>query len=195
MNAPLTSSGSFDPLAPAGGGVSTTGATVSSSFKPGSFVSAAIDNTAFFLKRPKGDAEADKLLARDTRMKVISSDSSYVKAELDSGEVGFVPAVMVSDPSVALPGLPPSGNEVQVYPPIDGVQPLPAYDPANMPADGVPPVIDPTAPVPGTTILTTPSTELPPGIDDVTPSTTPEAPAPADAGAATPPVVTPKPEQ
>ena len=41
-------------------------------FAAGQFVRAVMDNTAFFKERPKGDADADKLLARGTSMKVIS---------------------------------------------------------------------------------------------------------------------------
>ena len=198
MNTPLTSSGSFDPLAPAGG-VVRTGTSSVTSFKPGQFVRATIDNTAFFAKRPKGDADADKLLTRDTQMKVISSDSSYVKVELDSGEVGFVPSVMVNDPNAPMAGVAGDPSNGMIYPPLPPgsgpVEPLPNLNPTNTPPDGIPPVIavDPTAPVPpagglpsvpdapgGTTPAAAPapapsapapstSAPLPPGGEDVTP--------------------------
>jgi hypothetical protein len=165
MNAPLTSSGDFDPLAPAGGANRTGGSNSGSSFKPGQFVHAMIDNTAFFSKRPKGDADADKLLARNTPMKVVSSDSSYVKVELDSGEVGFVPAVMVVDPNTAS-----AENDPGLYMPGSGpVEPLPNLTPSNLPPDGIPPIIDPSAPIPGD-----PGDAVPP-------------PAPGDAAAPVPP--------
>jgi hypothetical protein len=166
-------------LAPAGGSVSTRSESSGASFKPGQFVRATIDNTAFFSKRPKGDGDADKLLARDTQMKVISSDSSYVKVELDSGEVGFVPTVMVNDPSSVAAA--PGSNAVQVYPPVGptgGIEPLPTFDTSELPPPGaIPPIIpvDPNAPAPlpaGTNAPATPggAPPLPPGIDDVTPS-------------------------
>ena len=85
MNRPI-SSGDFDPLRPPGSdnyGSSQSAAT----FAAGSFVRAAMNNTAFFKNRPKGSADADKLLTRGTSMKVISHRDSYVKVELDSGEV------------------------------------------------------------------------------------------------------------
>lgn len=202
MNAPLTTSGSFDPLAPAGGGIRTT-TTASTTFKPGQFVRASIDNTAFFSKRPKGDADADKLLARDTNMKVISSDSSYVKVELDSGEVGFVPAVMVNDPNAPLVG-PADGNS-GIYPPIDGtgaVEPLPTFDTSGLPpADSVPPIIDPTtgAPMPAVTdpgavapVQVAPAPAPAPGTAPATPATTPAA-APSPAPAPAPKTTTPLP--
>lgn len=184
MNAPLTSSGDFDPLSPAGGVVRSGGATSGTTFKPGQFVHAMIDNTAFFTKRPKGDADADKLLARNTQMKVVSSDSSYVKVELDSGEVGFVPSVMVVDPNTAAAENSAAGLYLPL-PPGGAVEPLPNLTPSNMPPDGIPPIIDPSAPIPGdpgavpvpppadgaTTPVPAPSTPaapvpLPPGIDD-----------------------------
>lgn len=119
MNGPMQQ-GMFDPLQAPGSG--QAGAVlVRSPFESGSFVSAMIDNTAFFNKRPSGDADADQLLPRGTSMKVISGDSSHIKVELDSGEVGWVPTMMVEDPSRAkvMPiddFATPNPNEVQIYP-------------------------------------------------------------------------------
>lgn len=186
MNAPLTSSGSFDPLSPAGGSV-RTGTSTGSAFKAGQFVQATIDNTAFFNKRPKGDADADKLLTRNTSMKVISSDSSYVKVELDSGEVGFVPAVMVQDPSTAVTDT----SGMVVYPPLPPgggiVEPLPNLTPTDVPPGGVPPVIsvEPSAPVPPAPAAA--------GDPSTAPATAPADPAaaPAAPAAPTPPPLPP----
>ncbi len=148
MTQPI-SSGDFDPLRPPGSGNSNVSA--GPSFRAGQFVRAAMDNTAFFKNRPKGDMDADKLLARGTSMKVISNSASYVKVELDSGEVGFVPTVMVEDPSAAASanGAPVNPGEFQVYPPLGGYgEPLPPVDPAGLPPEGaIPTVIDPEAPV------------------------------------------------
>ncbi len=145
MNAPI-SSGSFDPLSAPG---SERGMNVTSgpSFSAGQFVRASLDNTAFFKKRPNGDADADKVLSRGTSMKVISTSGSYLKVELDSGDIGFVPSVMVEDPNAA-PSVPMTGtNEYQVYPPVPGAgfgEPLPVIDPAGLPPEGaIPTVIDP----------------------------------------------------
>ncbi|RYD24982.1 MAG: hypothetical protein EOP87_25215 [Verrucomicrobiaceae bacterium] len=190
MNTPLTSSGSFDPLAPAGGAVRTGAGTVSS-FKAGQFVHATIDNTAFFIKRPKGDADADKLLTRGTEMKVISSDSSYVKVELNSGEVGFVPGVMVHDPKATVAGVDGYSGDAVVYPPLppgDGiVEPLPNMTPTDVPPGGVPPIIpvDPSAPVPPAPAAA--------GDPSMAPATVPAAPgtAPATPAAPTPPPLPP----
>ena len=148
MNQPIRN-GNFDPLSPPGSGISNL-TTAGSEFTAGQFVSAIMDNTAFFNQRPKGNADADKLLTRGTSMKVISSDESYVRVELDSGEVGWVPSIMVENPASAATGAPfEAGNpgEYQVYPPVDpygGM--LPPSTPAEPPPGGtIPTVIDPEA--------------------------------------------------
>jgi hypothetical protein len=148
MTGPI-SSGDFDPLRPPGGNVGS-GVTTTSAFKAGQFVRASINNTAFFKTRPKGDADADKLLTQGTSMKVISNSGSYVKVELDSGEVGFVPSVMLEDPNAAPTTPMMNPGEYQVYPPLPGTgigEPLPPLDPTGLPPDGaIPTVIDPDAP-------------------------------------------------
>lgn len=161
MSTPL-SSGDFDPLrAPGSNNAAAAGS--STSFKAGQFVRASIPNTAFFKSRPKGDADADKLLVLGTSMKVISNSGSYVKVELDSGEIGFVPSVMLEDPNAAA-GTPvtPIG-EYQVYPPIPGTgmgEPLPVIDPAGLPPEGaIPTVINPDAPAPAPVPGITPTTD------------------------------------
>lgn len=147
MTGPITS-GDFDPLRPPGGNIVTV-SSVGSNFTAGQFVRTAMDNTAFFKSRPKDNAEADKLLPRNTSMKVISTSGSYLKVELDSGDIGFVPAVMVEDPKRSQAPATPLGGEIQVYPPIQtGIgEPLPVIDPASQPPEGaIPTVIDPDAP-------------------------------------------------
>lgn len=109
------SSGSFDPLDPAGGGGQTP-PLVDGGYKPGEFVKTSMHNAAFFKERPKGDADADKLLSANTPMKVISSDGSYLKVELDSGEIGYIPAVMVIDQSGSATTDPYADGAVQVWP-------------------------------------------------------------------------------
>lgn len=150
MTGPITS-GDFDPLRPPGGNIGSAAKTTPT-FKAGQFVRAAMDNTAFFKVRPKGDADADKLLARGTSMKVISYSGSYVKVELDSGEIGFIPSIMLEDPNAVTNQTPLTNpGEYQVYPPLPGGSgiggPLPVIDPAGLPPEGaIPTVIDPDAP-------------------------------------------------
>lgn len=179
MTAPV-SSGGYDPLGPPGGKINNNTTSTGPSYKAGQFVRAAMDNTALFKVRPNGDADADKLLKRGTSMKVISTSGSYVKVELDSGEIGFVPTIMVEDPN-AVPTTPvASPGEYQVYPPLPGVgtgtgEMLPPLDPAGLPPEGaIPTVIDPDAPS-----VTAPVPPLTPGTGETFPAPT------------TPPVVEP----
>ena len=195
MNGPI-SSGDFDPLRPPGSNLNLSTSS-EPSFRPGQFVEASMDNTAFFKTRPKGDADADKLLTRGTSMKVAQSDGSYLKVELDdTGEVGWVPSVMVADPNAQPAGLPGSPGEFQIYPPLPGgdpgaITPLPLLDPAGQPPPGsIPAIIDPTAPIP------TDPTAVPPLTPVEVPDTTTPVPAPSPAPApGTPPVTPPTKEE
>ncbi len=162
MNAPITRGG-YDPLLPAGSSNAPI-QTVGPTFSGGQFVRAAMDNTAFFKSRPNGDADADKLLKRGSSMKVISNSNSYVKVELDSGEIGFVPTVMLEDPNAAAQVPIVNPGEYQIYPPLPGTGngvPLPVIDPAGLPPEGaIPTVIDPDAPAVTSPVPpVTPSTE------------------------------------
>jgi hypothetical protein len=162
MSGPITR-GAYDPLLPAGS-AGTPAQRVGPAFSAGQFVRSSMDNTAFYKSRPNGDVDADKLLKRGTSMKVISTANSYVKVELDSGEIGFVPSVMIEDPNAAPQTTTTNPGEYQVYPPLPGTgigQPLPPLDPSGLPPEGaIPTVIDPDAPVnPAPVPPVTPTTE------------------------------------
>ncbi len=151
-----------DPLRPPAGNVDKT--DYGTALKPGEFVTAAIDNTAFYKAKPKEDQEADKLLTQGTPMKIVALSGSYTKVELDSGEVGFVPTVMIStgeaeltplegavdvgvpiinlDSEIPLPILDPS-----TAPPVDSGE-TPPVDAASLPpVEAVPPIPDPKKPI------------------------------------------------
>lgn len=146
MNRPL-SSGEFDPLRPPGSDAGPSGGQAQA-FSAGQFVRASMDNTAFFSTRPRGDMDADKLLRRGTSMKVISPSDSYTKVELDSGEVGWVPTILLEDPNAPAAPYGVNPGEYQVYPPPTGFEtPYPPTNPADLPPGGaIPTVIDPEAP-------------------------------------------------
>lgn len=181
FNRPI-SSGDFDPLGSPG--AMRTSLDSVSGFRGGQFVRAIMDNTAFYQKRPKGDADADKLLPRGTSMKVITQTDNYVKVELDSGEIGFVPAIMVEDPN-AVPDMSMYGNpnEFQVYPPMEGFEALPEVPQGEMPPEGsIPTVIDPEAPasdIPNPQVDVLP--KLPPA-QETPPTVPPASEAPATGG-------------
>jgi hypothetical protein len=180
MNAPISHNG-FDPLLTPGAGARSPDSTPA--FKAGDLARAVMDNTFFFKKLPKGGAEADKTLLRGTGMKVTRVAGSYLEVELDvTGETGYVPAVMVENASIPVPGTPPGPGPTQLYPPLPGgpgdVNPIPPLDPRGLPPDGaIPTVIDPP---------TTP---------DPVPVPTPDAvPAPVPTPGAVSPPVPPAPE-
>lgn len=185
MNAPMSSS-SFDPLSPPGSGIQQATASFGPTLAPGSFVNATIENTAFYKEKPKGNADADKLLSRGTHMKIVSSDSTYARVELDSGEIGYVPAVMIQTSEATTPVPELADGAYQVYPPLPDVgslDPLPVMDPGGIPPEGaIPAIIDPDAPAPLPT--------APISIDPI-PDLTPTEPAPATASDAPKETVTP----
>lgn len=150
LNTPI-SSGSFDPLRPPG-----TGRQKSSdsepSLTPGQFVTASIPNTAFYKEKPNNNQDADKLLDVGTAMKVVSLESNFVKVELDSGETGYVPSVMLNTGTEEPPVYTPGDGLFPEYPPLPegaDIEPLPILDPTGLPpADAIPTIIDPDAPIP-----------------------------------------------
>lgn len=175
MNAPLSSDGSFDPLGPPGGGMRNTDTGYGPLIQPGQFVTASIPNTAFYKNKPKGTEDADKLLNLGTNMRIVSNDGPYVKVELDSGEVGWVPSVMVATSN---PELSPIDGAYQIYPPLPdtgSLEPLPVIDLGGLPPEGaIPTIIDPDAPAP---LPTAPLTVNPiPDLAPAEPDAAPEIP-------------------
>lgn len=179
MNAPITSDGSFDPLAPPGGGLKQVDTGFGPALSPGQFVTASIPNTAFYKKKPKGSEDADKLIDLGTNLKIVSNDGAYVKVELDSGEVGWVPSVMVASSS---PDATPIDGAYQVYPPLPdtgSLEPLPVIDPGGLPPEGaIPTIIDPDAPAPapGAPLTVDPIPDLTPSVPEAAPEIPVEKP-------------------
>ena len=138
--------------------------------RPGQIAMVSMDNAGFYNRMPRGSADPDKLLRSGSQVKVVAREGSYLKVELDDGNVGYVPAIMVDDPASS-----PSPGEVQVYPPLPGAVPIVPLEPAdpNDPLapspEELPAVIEPE-PEPATATDTPPPP--PPMPDDLT------APAP-----------------
>lgn len=106
--------------------------------RPGEFVSAALDNTAFYKTKPVNNQEADKLFPKGTPMKLVDLSDTFAKVELDSGEVGFVPTVMLTTGDASIPLL---DGAVDVDPPmipVDGEVPLPLDPSLTSPVDPEP---------------------------------------------------------
>lgn len=138
----------IDPLRPPAGNVDS--ANLVAELRPGEFVSAAIDNTAFYKAKPQEDQAADRLLSQGTAMKIVSLSGSYAQVELDSGEVGFVPTVMLTTGAADVAPLDGTGETQVPVISLDGDVPLPVLDPSTAPPvepGGLPPV-DPAPPIP-----------------------------------------------
>jgi hypothetical protein len=183
MNRPLNTSSDFDPLARPGSGQEIPTTSYGPNLSPGQFVIANIPNTAFYKDKPQANQDADKLLPQGTNMKIVSNSSSFLKVELDSGEVGWVPAVMVVS---AIPEVVPIDGTYEVYPTLPGndeLEPLPVIDPNGLPPVGsLPAVIDPDAALlpPSEPLKIDPIPDLKPQEPEVKPEENAEVEKPAE---------------
>jgi hypothetical protein len=172
FNGPL-GGGSFDPLNTAGYQQQRDDAGMGGNyqFKAGQFVTAASNSTAFFNRKPTGNADADSLLSAGTTMRVIKTEGSFVKVELDNGSVGYVAAALLLEgQSAGAAGIVPPMSTEAVAPLPDGLQPGVAPTDLGTGAP-LPPIAPPTV------------NELPPSSLDKKPSG--EVPLPPPAGSDT----------
>lgn len=151
MNEPLTSG--YNPLDPPGGASTRLQDPYGPAFVPGSFLQTVSPSTAFFAKFPGMEDQPSKILPDYTDVKVISTRDVYVKVEVvDTGEVGYVPSVMLGekrspDEVPVTPGL----GEVLVTPGIGNGDEVPPVLPEEAPEPEVPgiqapEVVDPSRP-------------------------------------------------
>jgi uncharacterized protein YwbE len=133
----------IDPLRQPAGAQSSNSYGVD--LRPGQFVSAAVENTAFYKAKPKQDQEADKLLSQGTPMKIVAISGNHIKVELDSGEVGFVPSVMISTGEAEAAALDGGLDTLVPIVPLDSELPLPVADPDETTPETPPAVIEPDA--------------------------------------------------
>ena len=173
LNRPL-SGGGFDPLDGPGsptGSASALVAPTKPSYKRGQWVETSMPNATFFRAIPKGSARADKVLAAGTPMKVVSSTGTYLKVELDSGDIGFVPEIMVIERSAAgsQPGL-PAPDFGPVPPPVEPGINTPEVAPIPEVPDSPPPPPVPNIPSPSVpeTVPTVPDVAPPPEVPGIT---------------------------
>jgi hypothetical protein len=149
FNGPI-SGGSFNPLlSPGAQLVQPEDAGANYTFKAGQYVTAASNATAFFSKKPQGNAEADELLSAGTSMRVIKSDGSFVKVELDSGKVGFVAAALLLESGVA-------SGDTMTAPDANTTSPLVPEGQSS-----IPPIVPPSADLPESAPEAVPPLEVP----------------------------------
>lgn len=116
-------SGDFDPL-DSPGSLRTTAPVEDAGplYQTGQFLETTMPNTAFFSRIPRPNEQPARTLASATPLRVIAMQGTYVKVELESGEIGFVPAIMVGEK--------PSPNEIPIVPVTPGnVMPQPTVGP------------------------------------------------------------------
>ncbi|MBT8036579.1 MAG: hypothetical protein KJO21_03445 [Verrucomicrobiae bacterium] len=148
FNRPLGDSS--NPLDSPGRGMVVADDPYGPAFTPGTFLQTISPNTAIFSRFPRENDQPNKVLPDLTDVKVISTKGSYVKIEVvDTGEVGFVPSVMLGEKR--------SPNEVPVTLGAGEIPVTPgmALDPSDVPfvapepeIPGIEPpvVIDPSRP-------------------------------------------------
>ncbi|MGJ8676024.1 MAG: hypothetical protein ACSHX0_00760 [Akkermansiaceae bacterium] len=129
---PFEPSDGFNPLDIAGqSAVAASSDSNTDGYEQGAFLVTTSPNTILFSKFPSNASDQPSLiLAEYTDVKVISTKSSYTKIEVvDTGEVGFVPTIMLGEKR--------SENEIPVIP---GAEYLPTDEqiPSLLP-DGVEP--------------------------------------------------------
>lgn len=121
FNDPLD--GDFNPLDSPGTALGTAAVEdTGPRYQTGQFVETTMPNTAFFNRVPRPNEQPARTLASATPLRVIATQGTYVKVELESGEIGFVPAIMVGEK--------PSPNEIPIVPVTPGnVLPQPTIGP------------------------------------------------------------------
>lgn len=147
FNKPIDSS--FNPLDSPGSARDAEVVDVSGpAYTPGQWLETTIPSTAFFSSLPGGNDQPSQVLPAGTVLKVISTEGTYVRVELESGDVGYVPSIMVAerpaDGGVPIVPVGPDGVVPPNVPGISGPAPDPEVEPLDVqPADGGPGVIDP----------------------------------------------------
>lgn len=162
FNKPLGGSDAYNPLDAPGGAASAAEDPYGPAFTPGTFLQTVSPSTSFFAKFPKESDQPSKILADYTDVKVISTKGSYVKIEVvDTGEVGYVPSVMLGEkrspnevpvtPGAGevpvTPGMAPEPEVPSIEPEVPSAPDVPAVAPEpEIPGIEPPVAIDPTKP-------------------------------------------------
>lgn len=142
--------GDFDPLMTPGSRQSDSLTPAGNyDFPAGSYVTAASNSTAFFKDKPSGNAEAEELLAAGTSMRVIKSEGSFVKVELDNGKVGYVAAALLLEGQASTITAPLPG-EIPVPLPSGPIPDnlAPTVPPTDLGPDALPPIAPPSVELP-----------------------------------------------
>jgi hypothetical protein len=103
-------------------------------------------NAGLYRRFPKGDMQPSTKLVPGTQLKVLSEKGSYVRVETESGQIGYVPAIMVRDRMADSTLVPLEGTALPLAPvdstDLENLPPLPPADPSSFvaPEPEVPPI-------------------------------------------------------
>jgi hypothetical protein len=118
-------SGSFDPLDSPGSRSAADDSLndIGPAYSAGQYVETSVPSAALYARMPRANEQPYRTLAVGTPLRIISTEGTYVKVELESGDIGYVPSIMVANKS--------AGSEVPIVPVRPGEIPLtgPGIDP------------------------------------------------------------------
>ena len=132
-NQPLD--GSYDPLSsPGGQRPNATLDVTGPQYQAGQWLETSTPNTAFFPRTPRGDDQPSKVLPVSTPLKVITTDGTYVRVELEDGAIGYVPSIMVAEKPLGaqMPIVPEAPANIANPSGYSGVAPEPEVPPLSV---------------------------------------------------------------
>lgn len=106
-------------------------------FAPGSYVEVTDANAVLYFRFPGADMQPDETLVLGTPLKVINERGSYLRVETASGQIGFVPAIMVSN-SASSQGVVVSEGTIAPVTPVDPADPSGLGNPSPDPEGNAP---------------------------------------------------------
>lgn len=112
LRAPI-SQDSSNPLDAPGASLPSTPDPYEQGFAPGTFALTNSPSTPFFNHSPRGNDQPSKIFGKNHEVKIIASKSSYSKVEvIKTGEVGFIPSIMLIEKSEITPLQPDATPEL-----------------------------------------------------------------------------------
>ena len=149
FNQPI--SGSFDPLDSPGSRAAADDSLseVGPGYSAGQYVETSVPSAALYARMPRANEQPYRTLAMGTPLRVISTEGTYVKVELESGDIGYVPSIMVGNrqSDSGIPIVPVQPGEIPLTGPgaarYTGVAPEPEVPPLSVEEATAPPTIDP----------------------------------------------------
>lgn len=161
-------------------------------FTPGTWVKVIDSNAGLFSRVPDGNDQPLEQLPIGSELKVVGNSGSYVKVETESGDIGYVPEIMVADPAALIEEELPFIDPIQPGPPpVDPIDPTlpgdlapePDVPPLEVEDNVLPPTLDPTpvpevGPGPALTPEVEEAPEPEPETEEVPEPETEEAPTP-----------------